>query len=186
MEPYLGMISMFGFSFAPRGWAQCNGQIISIAQSSALFSLLGTIYGGNGQTTFALPNLMGRLPMHFGQGPGLSSRSIGEVGGAEATTLATAQMPAHTHPATVTASLFGETAAATTLNPLGNMLAAPAATNQIYAPPVAADNKQMAPDSIQATATIGVAGGSLPVGIMSPFLAVNFCIAMEGIFPSRN
>ncbi|AXQ29313.1 phage tail protein [Solimonas sp. K1W22B-7] len=189
-EPFLGMISIFGFNFAPRGWAFCNGQILPIAQSTALFSLLGTTYGGNGQTTYALPNLQGRMPMHFGNGPGLSSRNLGEMGGTESTTLTQAQMPSHSHTATVTvtASLYGETATASALNPLNNMLASPAVGNHIYAPPVAADNKLMAADSIKAsgTATIGLAGGNQPFGIMPPFLALNFCIALEGIFPSRN
>src|SRR5262245_64766586 len=97
-EPFLGEIRMFGGNFAPRGWAFCNGQLLSIAQNTALFSLLGTTYGGDGQTTFALPNLQGRFAMHWGNASGLSPRTLGEVSGTESVTLLTSQLPAHTHP----------------------------------------------------------------------------------------
>src|SRR3954470_9404352 len=100
-EPFLGQISTFGFNFAPRGWATCDGQILAIATNTALFSLLGTTFGGNGQTTFALPDLRGRVPIHQGQGPGLSSYVMGEVTGVESVTLITTQMPQHVHPTTV-------------------------------------------------------------------------------------
>ena len=186
MEPFMGMISMFGFSFAPANWAFCNGQLIPINQNQALFALLSNVYGGDGQTTFGLPNLQSRVPVHFGQGPGLSSYALGETNGTESINLTQQQMPVHTHAAVVTANLYGETAAASVLNPLGNMLATPAAGNQNYAPPVAADNKLMASGSVVATATIAAAGGSQPVGILPPSLAVNFCIALQGYFPSRN
>ena len=101
-EPFLGMIAIYGFNFAPRGWAMCNGQILPIAQNTALFSLLGTTYGGNGQTTFALPNLQSRWPLHFGQGPGLSSYDLGQAAGTETVTLTVNQIPAHQHPVNAT------------------------------------------------------------------------------------
>lgn len=104
MDPFLGQISLVGFNYAPRGWAQCNGQIMSIAQNTALFSLLGTTYGGNGQTTFALPDLRGRAPMAFGNGAGLTPRDLGEQGGQEAVTLALPQLPSHSHAVAAQAS----------------------------------------------------------------------------------
>jgi microcystin-dependent protein len=97
-QPFLGEIRMFGFNFPPRGWALCNGQILSIAQNTALFALLGTMYGGNGQTTFALPDLRSRVPLHMGQGPGLSSYTLGQAAGSESVTLTTPQLPSHNHP----------------------------------------------------------------------------------------
>ena len=128
--------------------------------------------------------------MHYGTGPGLSPRAMGEQAGTESTTLSSSQMPAHNHPAdvAVSATLYGESALGLALNPAGNMLATPPAGNTIYAAPNASANKAMGPDSIQATATatIGVSGGSQPVGIMPPFLALNFCIALQGVYPSRN
>ena len=186
MEPFLGMIAMFGFSFAPRGWALCSGQLLAISSNSALFSLLGTTYGGNGTTTFALPDLRGRVAIGQGQGPGLSNYVIGQVGGAENTTLNVNQMPAHTHAATVTAQLHGETAVADKRNPLGAMLATPPAASPIYADPVPAEDKLMAASSIVASATIQPAGNNQPFSNIQPCLAVNYCIALEGIFPSRN
>jgi microcystin-dependent protein len=202
MEAYLGMISMFGISFAPKGWMLCNGQTLSIAQYSALFALLGTNFGGDGQTTFALPNFQGRMPMGTGNGQGLSPRVLGQMSGTESVSLTQLQMPAHTHQATATstststttATLHAETSQADARNPLAKMLSTPPAGAQIYADPVPADNKAMAPDSIVATTntttattvTVLAAGGSQPVGIMPPFLAVTFCICLQGIFPSRN
>src|SRR5689334_10120851 len=124
-EPFLGEIRMFGGNFAPRGWAFCNGQILSIAQNTALFSLLGTTYGGNGQTTFALPNLQCRLPMHFGNGPGLTPRSLGEMGGTETVTILTNQMPMHNH------SLMATNADGNNAHPIGNTLAGDSATGNI-------------------------------------------------------
>ena len=108
-SPFLGQIGMFGFTFAPRGWAFCNGQILGIAQNSALFALVGTTYGGNGQTTFALPDLQSRVPVHFGQGPGLSPYVLGQQGGAENVTLLTTQIPAHTHALNAFATTGAET-----------------------------------------------------------------------------
>lgn len=188
MDPFMGMISMFGFNFAPAGWALCNGQLMPISQNAALFSLLSTFYGGDGMTTFALPNLQSRVPMHFGSGPGLTPWPIGQASGSEAVTLSTSQMPMHTHPIAVTAGLYGETASANRPNPLSNMLATPPASSPIYAPPDAdpSNNKLMASASLQVSATAAAIGGNQPFGILQPFLAVNFSIALQGLYPSRN
>lgn len=169
-EPFIGEVRMAGFNFAPRGWAFCNGQVISIAQNTALFSLLGTTYGGNGQTTFALPNLQGRVPMHTGQGPGLSNRVQGEQGGSANVTLLAAQMPAHSH-ALATAAVPADRATAT-----GNRLAQP--RDPVY--------RNTPPDGQLDGAAIGASGGSLPHNNLSPYLVVNFIIALQGVFPSRN
>ena len=170
-EPFLGEIIMFGGNFAPRGWAFCSGQLLSIAQNTALFSILGTTYGGNGQTTFALPDLRGRVPIHPGSGPGLSPYSLGEQGGVENVTLLITQMPAHGHVATSNAS----TAAANDTLPTGNFLAS---DNQYQT----ASNTQMNANAV----TIAPSGGSQPHANIQPFTCVNFIIALEGIFPSRN
>lgn len=163
--PYIGQIMMFSFDFPPRTWAQCNGQLLPINQNQALFSILGTTYGGNGQTTFGLPNLQGRTPLHWGQGPGLSPRALGEVGGTETVTLAATQIAAHTHAVTAnnTAPTLG--------TPAGNSWAAGSYSSSGNTPMNGAD--------------IGNAGGSQPHENRSPFLVVNFCIALQGIFPSR-
>lgn len=169
-EPFVGEIRMVGFNFAPRGWATCDGQILSIAQNTALFSLLGTTYGGNGQTTFALPDLRGRVPIHQGQGLGLSLRTIGEVAGVENHTLNGNEMPMHNH--LVSANNEGST----TGRPGG---AVPSVSgSNIYAG--SGDGTTMNPQMI------GLAGGSQPHNNMQPFLVINFIIALEGIYPSRN
>lgn len=175
-EPFIGEIRMVGFNFAPRGWAFCNGQILSIAQNTALFSLLGTTYGGNGQTTFALPDLRGRIPMHWGQGAGLTPRVLGEVSGSENVTLLTTQIPAHTH------LLNASSADADALSPGGNFNAVtndPSTLNSMNTYKSTA-NTQMNPGAVGAT------GGSQPHENMQPYLCVSFIIALEGIFPSRN
>jgi microcystin-dependent protein len=179
MEVFIGTIQTFAFPFNPTGWQQCNGQLLSIAQYTALFSLIGTTYGGNGTSNFALPNLQGRVPLCQGTGPGLTPRVMGEVAGSEATTLLISNMPAHTH------MLNASTTAAAAATPTNAFLAnangaddqGNPVTVQIYGP---ASNTTMNPGSI------GLAGSSLPFSIMSPFLVINFCIAMVGIFPSRN
>jgi microcystin-dependent protein len=169
-EPFLGEIRMAGFNFAPRGWALCNGQLLSIAQSTALFSLLGTTYGGDGRVTFGLPDLRGRSPMHWGQGPGLTNRVQGEISGSETVTLINTQMPMHNH--LVGAS--GEDAGVK--NPSGQVLATTTTPAYVAGPLDVTMNPQM----------IGLAGGSQPHENMHPYLVVNFIIALEGIFPSRN
>jgi microcystin-dependent protein len=170
-EAFIGEIRMFGFNFPPRGWATCSGQIMPIAQNTALFSLLGTMYGGNGTTTFALPDLRGRAPLHVGQGPGLSHRTQGEAAGTEVHTLAPGEMPQHSHSMRVAT-------APSTGTPTGNTLLAAPTTSQLFRSGVVAD-VTLAP------AVVGV-GGSLPHENMQPFTVVNFSIAIEGIYPSRN
>ncbi|MFL6137941.1 MAG: phage tail protein [Frankiaceae bacterium] len=167
-EPFIGEIRLFGFNFAPRGWATCSGQILSIAQNTALFSLLGTMYGGNGQTTFALPDLRGRVAISFGQGPGLSNYTQGEVSGSENVTLIPQQMPQHNHTVNATS------ADASANKPGGAFPSAGGAYNT-------------APDgTTMAAQMIGMAGGSQPHENRQPYLVLNYCIALEGIFPSRN
>ena len=165
-EPFIGSVILFAGNFAPRGWAFCNGQILSIAQNTALFSLLGTTYGGNGQTTFALPDLRGRVPLHFGQGPGLSSYALGQSAGTESVTLNLNQMPAHTHSQPAT------NAGQNTNRPN----AAVPARGGVYA--ASTDGSALDPTTS--------AGGSQPHTNIQPYLALNYIIALEGIYPSRN
>jgi microcystin-dependent protein len=175
MDPFLGEIRMFAGNFAPRGWATCDGQIMSIAQNTALFSILGTTYGGNGQTTFALPDLRGRVAIHAGQGPGLSPYVQGESIGLENVTLLSTQMPMHTHLAN------GSSANGDKGSPAGMVWAAPVdSTGAQGTAYTATPNVQMAPNAI------GMAGNSQPFSILQPLLCVTFIIALQGIFPSRN
>ncbi len=193
-QPFIGQIIQGGWNFAPRGYAFCNGQSLGIAQNTALFSLLGTTFGGNGQTTFNLPDLRGRSMVNAGQGPGLSSYSLGQVGGVENTTLTVNQMPAHNHPVT-TAPGGGLNAAdikSTDQSPSNGAIfgrgvdsSGTATVPEVYLPagttPTIALGLNVA-GSIQ----VGVAGGSQPFSILSPYLAVSVVIALQGIFPSRN
>ncbi len=176
-SPFLGEIRAFGFSFAPRGWFFCDGQLLQISQYSALFSILGTYYGGNGSTTFALPNLQGRSPMHWGTGPGLTARTLGEVLGESSVTLIAGQMPAHAH------SIVGATAATgtseATNTPASNTYLGPSNPGALYLNPISAPQ----PFSPKA---MGFQGQSLPHDNMQPYQVLNYCIAWEGIFPSRN
>ena len=176
-EPFIGEIMIFGGNFAVKSYAMCNGQLMSIAQNSALFSILGTIYGGDGQSTFGLPNLQSRVPMHFGAGPGLSTRDIGEVGGTEQTTLNVLQMPVHEHPHSHNQP--ASSALGTVRSPSGNIPGSNAEPN--FAPPTSSNATLSA-----TTVNSANAGGSQPVGIMPPFLALNFQIALFGVFPSRS
>jgi microcystin-dependent protein len=170
-EPFIAEIRIFGFNFAPRNWAFCNGQILPIAQNTALFSLVGTMYGGNGQTTFALPNLQARAPMGTGQGPGLSNRSTGENGGQEAVTLIASEMPAHGHAIQCNSGNANSQSAA------GTFLATEIGPATMYS---SGGGAGMAADAL------GASGGGQPHPNMQPFLTLNFCIALLGIFPSRN
>jgi microcystin-dependent protein len=174
MELYMAQIIMFAGNFAPRNTAFCDGQILSISSNTALFSLLGTTYGGNGVTTFALPDLRGRVPMGAGSGPGLTPRTLGERGGTETVTLTANQLPSHTHVAALNVS----TAAATSTSPSGNVPAA--AEREVYAP-----SASMVAASASAV-TVQPAGGGQPVSVMQPYLVINFCIGLYGIYPSRN
>lgn len=166
-EPFLSEIRIMSFDFAPAGWALCDGQFLPINQNQALFSLLGTTYGGNGQTTFALPNLRGRVPIHMGSG-----HTLGEAGGEQAHTLSLAELPAHVH------SLNGSTTQATTVTPDTNTVLSASTPQNIYAP--AANLVAMSADSI------GSVGSSQPHENMQPYLVLSFCIALQGIFPSEN
>ena len=166
-EPFIGQIMWVGFSFCPRGWMDANGQILSIAQNTALFSLYGTTYGGNGQTTFALPDLRGRVQIHTGQGPGLSQRDLGQLGGAESVTLSANQMPAHNHFVAAT------TGRATTNNPDGASIASSGGFR------AGSTNVALQPG------TIGITGGSQPHENMPPFITMRACVAIEGVYPPR-
>jgi len=170
-DPFVAEIRMFGFNFAPVGWAACDGQLLPISQNTALFSLLGTNYGGNGVSTFGLPQLMGATPLGFGAGPGLSDRQLGELGGAETVTLSGAQVPAHGH------GLVG-TAAATSTSP-ANALFAPVANGKpVY--------RQQGTLTSLAPSSVTAAGGGQAHENRPPSLALMFCIALQGIFPPRS
>jgi microcystin-dependent protein len=172
-EPFIGQIMCAGFNFAPRGWARLDGQLISIASNTALFSLLGTQYGGNGITTFALPDMRGRVLIHDGSGPGLTPRSNGEAAGTETVTLSARQMPAHTH--TVTPQ--GSPSDATMVSPAGGVPATKARTT-LYSP---------GPGTVPMSPLLtSAAGSNAPVPVMQPFVAINCFIALQGIFPARD
>ena len=171
-NPFLGEVRAFPFNFAPKGWAFCDGQLLSIAQNTALFALLGTQFGGDGKSTFALPNLQGNVPLDFGQGPGLTFYNMGDSGGAPSITLLTSEMPAHGHNAHCNSTAGNKT------KPNGSYWAKDAAgILSEYATP--ADGNQMSPQAL------AIAGNSQPHNNMQPFLTLNFCIALQGVFPAR-
>lgn len=179
-EPYVAEISLYGLNFNPAGWALCNGQILSISQNTALFSLLGTMYGGNGQTTFALPNLQGRCVIHPGQGPGLSNWYLSETGGSKTVTLTEPQIPTHSHPVQATLKTANPSSSTdVTANPIGNYPAA--STVNLYSDTAGVGTMNPVNLDVQ----LGPIGGSLPHNNMQPFLVINFCIAIYGIFPAR-
>jgi microcystin-dependent protein len=170
-DPFVAEIRIFPFNFAPRGWAWCDGQLLPLSQNTALFSLLGTTYGGNGKSNFALPDLQGRAPMHPGQGPGLSLHDLGETGGSETVTLLESEIPAHSHGTSVSA------ADGTSQSPAGQKLATGIGIGQ-YAPsngPLT----QLSPN------TLAPAGGDQPHNNLQPYLTFYFCIALQGVFPPR-
>lgn len=171
-DQFVAEIRIVGFNFAPTGWATCDGQLLPISQNTALFSLLGTTYGGNGKSTFALPNLQGSVPLHPGQGPGLSQYYLGQTGGSASVTLLQTEMPVHTHGLMAVAGFT-----ASDNSPLNNVLGKAAAGLNAYAP--APNQRQMAFQAIQPT------GGSQPHNNMMPYLVLTFVIAMQGIFPPR-
>ena len=166
-EPFLSEIKLVSFNFAPKGWALCNGQFLPINQNQALFSLLGTTYGGNGQTTFALPNLRGRVPIHMDSG-----HTLGEAAGTTSVTVNIQQLPTHLH------ALQGSTATATLDTPANNTLLGGSAPNDLYNGPASL--------SPLIASTVTSVGGSQPHNNMMPYLVLNFIIALQGIFPSRN
>jgi microcystin-dependent protein len=169
-EPFVGEIRMFAGNFAPRGWAFCDGQLLAVSQNDALFSLLGTIYGGDGRTTFGLPDLRGRIPIHAGHGPGLSERRLGAKSGEEKVTLTVNQLPSHGHP------LHATQTTADNRQPIG--LAPATSTGQVYSEIF--DPQTMSPEAISKT------GGSRSHTNLMPFLCIHFIIALVGIYPSRN
>ncbi len=171
MDPFVAEIRIFPFNFAPRGWAFCDGQLLPLSQNTALFSLLGTTYGGNGKSNFALPNMQGNVPMFWGQGPGLSLYDIGETGGAETVTLLESEMPGHAH------NLMASNQPAEDRAPAGEILGRSVGASLYLSPP----------SSLQATAgeSLAPAGGDAPHNNMMPYLTFNFCIALQGVFPPR-
>lgn len=169
-DPFVGEVRMFAGNFAPRGWAFCDGQLLAISQYDALFSLFGTVYGGDGRTTFGLPDLRGRIPLHAGQAPGLTARRLGEKAGVESVTLATAQLPIHAHQLRASGDVAGHT------NAQGNLLAR-SSNIDLYSGD--------APDASLAPAAIGSTGGSQSHTNMMPYLCVNFIVALFGVYPSR-
>jgi microcystin-dependent protein len=171
-DPFVAEIRILACNFAPTGWAMCNGQLMPISQNTALFSLLGTMYGGDGKSTFALPNLQGSAPMFWGQGPGLSLYDQGQTGGSDTISLLSSEMPVHNHQASG-ASGSGPTSPAT---------AAWGAGAGRTPPPMYASGS---PNVNMSANALGVAGGGLPHNNMQPYLVLNFCIAMQGVFPPR-
>ena len=187
MTPFVAQISMFGGNFAPRGWAFCNGQLLAISSNTALFSLIGTTYGGDGRTTFALPDLRGRMPMQWGDGPGLTAKRWGQRGGTEQTYLNVANMPSHTHTAIATPNLTLQVSktAGSSDEAAGNV---PATTSGDNYGPLSSPPGTMVPGAV--TGTVAVqnmnAGGNIPFDHMPPYLCVSFIIATTGIYPSRS
>lgn len=188
---------MVGFNFAPRGWALCNGQLMAISQNSALFALLGTTFGGDGQSTFGVPNLQGRVPVHQGQSPGTSQYAMGQMSGTESVTLTQGQLPAHTHPAqlapgAISVNVAAADLVATSTSPVGNIPAQAQVPGResvavdAYAAPSAASG-QLGGVTVTGAGqvNVGAAGGSLPFGVVQPYQVLNFIIATEGLFPSR-
>lgn len=179
MEGIIGEIRMFAGNFAPRDWAFCQGQILPIASNTALFSILGTTYGGNGSTTFALPDLRGRVPVGQGQGPGLPGTQLGQMAGEPNHTLIITEMPAHNHPTQVQVNV--QSSPGTSRDPVNNYLAATSAGNS-YDP--GSDGGKMNANATQVS--LGIAGGSQAHNNMQPYLGMNYIICMNGIYPSRN
>lgn len=181
-EPFIGEIKLFGFSFSPLGYSSCAGQLMSIAQNTALFSLLGTTYGGDGQTTFALPDFQGRVPIGMGQSGGTSDYTIGEAAGAESESLLTSNLPPHVHDASNIRVLVKSATAVEGSDPSGLFFGP--STGDLYGPKNTTTPVFMG--NTPASGTTGISGSGYPFGILQPYLTLNYCIAVEGIFPSRN
>lgn len=183
-EPFIGEIKIFGFNFAPRGYAFCSGQIMSIAQNTALFSLLGTTYGGNGQTTFALPNLNGRVAIGQGQSGGTSNYQLGQIGGVENETMTLNNLPAHAHTLSAAAKIMVQVSGskADSNSPAGSYLGTNTSTPVYSETP---DANEFLAGTVAGGATDAI-GGNTPFSIVQPYLALNYSIALEGIFPSRS
>lgn len=171
MDPFVAEIRILSCNFAPTGWAKCNGQILPLSQNTALFSLLGTFYGGNGQSTFALPNMQGNAPMHQGQGPGLSDHFIGEEGGTQFVTLLSSEIPVHTH----------------SMLAIGDVGDVNVPTNNGFARSTGASvyNTDASPVTQLSPVALSMSGGSLPHNNMQPYLTLNFVIALQGVYPPR-
>ena len=174
-DPFIGEIMLFGGTFAPRGWAFCDGQLLAISSNTALFSLLGTTYGGDGRTTFGLPDLRGRAPLHAGHGPGLTNRVIGSRGGSERVALSASQVASHSH------APFASTDEATSSGPIE-----PSPPGGVLADTNAALYATAAPDTAMNADAVGDTGGGQPHDNMMPYAVVSYCIALVGVFPSRN
>jgi microcystin-dependent protein len=172
MDPFVAEIRIFPFNFAPKGWAWCDGQLLPLSQNTALFSLLGTNYGGNGKSNFSLPDLQGRTPMHPGQGPGLSLHDLGEIGGSDTVTLLDSEIPSHSH--TLMAASLNSQSTTPTNNSLGR-----GNPVKVYAAPGT-------PATLMDVNSIAPTGGNQPHNNMMPYLTMYFCIALQGVFPSRS
>jgi microcystin-dependent protein len=169
-DPFVAEIRIFPFNFAPKGWAWCDGQLLPLSQNTALFSLLGTTYGGNGKSNFALPDLQGRAPMHPGQGPGLSLHDLGETGGSETVTLLESEIPMHSH------GVRAAVDPGTTSSP----------QNAVWAmPPRETPYRNTNPDAVMSNASLAPTGNDVPHNNMQPYLTFYFCIALQGVFPPR-
>src|SRR3982750_610496 len=171
-DPFVAEIRIFPFNFAPKGWAFCDGQLMPLSQNTALFSLLGTTYGGDGKSNFALPDMQGNAPMHPGQGPGLSLHDLGETGGSQTVSLLESEIPSHPHTLNCLVPIGNRT------TPVGNTIARVTGATP-YLPPAGAALAMMAPQAL------APAGGDQPHNNMQPFLTLNFCIALQGVFPPR-
>lgn len=182
MDPFIGQIQPFGFNFAPRSWAKCDGQLLAIASNTALFSLIGTIYGGDGRTTFALPDLRGRLPIHQGTGPGLTSRRIGSKSGTQDNYLSTLQIPSHNHTAVMKTASLPSTESPDNAYPAQMVGRANTGAVQLSGWGPSKGTGSLNTGAI----VVGNTGGNQPVQNMKPWLTINYCIALQGIFPSRN
>ena len=173
MDPFVAEIRIFPFNFAPKGWAFCDGQILPLSQNTALFSLLGTTYGGDGKSNFALPNMQGNAPMHPGQGPGLSLHDLGETGGSGTVSLLESEIPSHSH------ALMASSTNSSKPNPAGNALARISGGATPYIAPAGAPLVNFSDNAL------APAGGDQPHNNMQPYLTLNFCIALQGVYPPR-
>ena len=184
-SPFIGEIRLMGFTFAPRGWANCDGQLLPIAQNTALFSLLGTTYGGDGRTTFGLPDLRGRVAIHTGNGPGLTPRSLGSRSGQERVTLTEAQIPSHDHTATAMSTANAVAPGGNSNDAVDNFWAddVGVSSGTYHSGPA---NATMNAGAVSTDVTVANAGGGQAHDNMQPYLTVRYCIAISGVFPSRN